>query len=230
MFYKNPCSTLLLTRRAISVVVFSCLLGLLDHIRADAAEFGVSGNIACSILRPDGQIYTNYSYPFTAFAGESGWNIKVTFGANYYLSTGSDGTNVYYVLEDPRARKTAQAPMPGWISGGNYPLNGDWYTTIPWLAFCSYNPLDNTTTNLPAPWANTRVDTTAGIYLSNIDRTNAAPQLPMKVVFKVSKKLKDNVKTLGWLNSDSLKEDSLKMLDFYQDGFVGGEYVVKDLN
>jgi hypothetical protein len=203
--------------------------GFLAFSYARAAEFGVNGNIVCSVLKLDGQVYTNYSYSFTALVGESGWNVKVHFGTDYYLSTGSDNTNVYYILEDPRVRKTPQSPMPGWVSGSCYPLNGDWYTTIPWLAFCSYTYIDNlATNNLPAPWANPRVDPTAGIYLSQIGQTNADPKLPSKIIFRVAERLKNNVANLGWLNSDSLKEDTLKMLEFYKDGFVGGEYEVEE--
>jgi len=53
-------------------------------------------------------------------------------------------------------------------------------------------------------------------------------QATQSVVFKVSKKLKENIEASNWLNSQYLNEDIIKRLDYFQDGFVGGEYLVKN--
>ena len=213
-------------RKLVCVLVW-CLLWTIPK-RGNAAEFGVNGVIVCNLLRSDGQVFTNYSYDFTARTETNGWNIKVVFGKDHYLCAGSDGTNVYTVLEDPKGRKSTKSSMPGKIVNGSYPLNDDWYITVPWLALCSSSYLnEHGTANLPAPWVNARIDPTASAFVAEVRRTGGEA-LPASIIFTCKKKSADDLKSLGWLNSQHLQGNAFQILETFQEGFVGAEYAVKN--
>jgi hypothetical protein len=209
------------------------LLEISNPNNIQAAEYGVNGTISCTVFLPNGKVFTNqylpdHPFPFTAIVRSNSWNIKVTFGEEYYLWVGCDGKNVYSILEDPKARKTPQSSMPARISPGLYPLCEDWYITIPWLALCSSTYFDEFgTTNLPAPWLNARHEPTALIFGADVKRAEVESGLPTSIIFEVNKKLKDNLEKSNWLDSQYLQATAMDKLNSFDDGFKGSEYTVK---
>src|SRR5581483_9677385 len=127
-----------------------CMLFLLAAIGSatpvGAANFEVEG----SLIAIYSQGGTNSAQKTTYVVSVDGarWQIKTIFGEDYYMLHGCDGTNIYSVLHMPGGPDGQAAPAT--ITAGVCPVDAEYYTTLPWLAFASDRYLEQNTDSLPA--------------------------------------------------------------------------------
>ncbi len=207
-----------------------CMLFLLAAIGSatpvGAANFEVEG----SLIATYSQGGTNSAQKTTYVVSVDGarWQIKTIFGEDYYMLHGCDGTNIYSVLHMPGGPDGQAAPAT--ITPGVCPVDAEYYTTLPWLAFASDRYLEQNTDSLPAFWVNPRSDAMAWMFESRVERLPSTPRLPRTVAYVTTRARLTTAPTNSQLRMERIPAKRLAFRTILPAslpaGFQGGEFSI----
>jgi hypothetical protein len=192
--------------------------------------FNVTGRYQAFHYQTNGTRILAQTVPFLVTAKEQGWLVRLEYGSNWFHYFGSNGTNVFSVVYDPKQTNIA---LPGSIGEDAYPADGGPHISLLWLAFCSAGALDaGATSNLPAPWCIARQTPIAYLYRCETEHFQEKPRLLSLVRYFTDKTHAANAGKGKYLRRESLTQEERYKRDIaYQSMFMmgrlAGEYGVE---
>ncbi len=173
--------------------VVQLLIAFTSLHTAEAAGFKVTGEM------------TYWEHSSTNTSKQQAWTFEVSVIGNQWLETihgengqadlfGSDGTSVYWVFQDERAKKRRNlTAFVGSVFDGSYPFQSvGVFTALPWVAYCSGNILRGATNGeivLPAPWLIACHDPEAHFYRSHYTELPDSGGLPSRLDYQLDEEL-----------------------------------------
>lgn len=186
------------TTSRVPLALWLTLLCISSDVHSRGAEaLSVRGRIYAYDFNQSGESNLVLRAEFSVLAGmgdaKGRWRATTVFGSNHAITFGCDGTNTYdYLLDDTSKEVAALQIAGGTVVPGSYPLNGTWYTVLPWLAFASGEWIernaDGESVRIPAPWKIPISDPLAFAYRcemgrSDGDKSSGATMSPSEIRF-----------------------------------------------
>ncbi|MGA4644935.1 hypothetical protein [Limisphaera sp. 4302-co] len=151
------------------------------------------------------------------------WYIMTTFGPNYWIEYGSDGIDVFTVLQHPRARNGA-----GIVARHGSLAHVDPWAQAVWFAYASGSRFVEGDAELSASWAPADSEPLAHIYRIEGSFTNESYRVPVAVRFVVDKNRMRRAAQHPQLVRSLVWRNSVALLDKVKVGQVGGAYRAED--
>jgi hypothetical protein len=195
--------------RPAPVCLWLALLGISAGLDSQAGDaLYVRGSVKAYDFNQTGESNLVLSAQFHVLTGledaRGCWRVATVFGSNHTITFGCDGTNIYdYLLDDTSKEVAALQIAGGTVVPGAYPLNGTWYTVLPWLAFASgewlERNLNGESVQIPAPWKIPVSDPLAFAYRCEVVRFNGnksvgVTTLPSEIRFYLDRKRLEEIR------------------------------------
>lgn len=186
-----------------------CLIGWVClGCQTQAEQFlRIDGHIALRALKPNGDVLTNQIQRFEVSVSPTKWRLKLLYGTDpgYYSELFGAGSNVFHVLYHPDIRD--DLPVPGTITPGPYPLHDSYYTTVPWLAYCSHLYFQNEKSQeLPLPDRMASSEMDAHFARADVLFMESSLKLPQSVSFVADPVREKLAHKSQFLRTESLSE------------------------